>query len=164
MGEQGADSLPVALASSLIILAAIVALTALGLRQAGVMASIASVDCQMQETAGGCRALLAGSPRDLLDPAAPPGSTMKKTLSLPPDTGRVSFGGGRDEGAIYYEVRGDKKAVVIDHEVKFRKGVKKGGIVVPSREHMVIEGGGLYDLTIEYEYDRGLDERYLVIY
>ncbi len=164
MDERGVDSLPVALASSLIILAAIVALTALGLREAGPMISTASVDGQVSELANGCRALLAGSPRDLLDPASPPGSSMQVTLSLPRDTGYVSFGGGPDEGTIYYEVHGNRKAVVVDPGVNLREGVKKGDIIVPSRGRRVIEGGGEYELTIEYEYDRGLDVRYLVIY
>jgi hypothetical protein len=162
--ERGVDSLPLALASSLIVLAAIVALAALGLREAGPMVSTASVDGQISELANGCRALLAGSPRDLLDPASSPGSSMKATLSLPPDTKYVSFGGGDDEGIIYYEVHGNRKAVVVDRGIKFREGVKKGGIVVPSRAHRVIGGGGKYDLTFEYEYDRGLGQRYLVIY
>ncbi len=164
MDEHGVDSLPLALASSLIILAAIVALAALGLREAGPMISTASADGQVSELANGCRALLAGSPRDLLDPASPSGSSMQVTLSLPQDTGYVSFGGGDDEGTIYYEVHGNRKAVVVDRNVKFREGVKKGDIVVPSREHRIIVGGGEYELTIEYEYDRGLGERYLVTY
>jgi len=169
MDEQGVDSLPVALTSSLIILAAIVALAALGLREAGPAVSTVAVDGQISELANGCRALLAGSPRDLLDPASPPGAAMKITLSLPPDTGYVSFGtdpgaSESDEGTICYEVHGNRKAVVVDRGVKLRDGVKKGSAVLPSPEHRVIRGGGEYELTIEYEYDRGLDQRYLVIY
>jgi len=164
MDDRGVDSLPLALAASLMILAAIVALAALGLREAGPMVSTASVDGQIQEMANGCRALLVGSPRDLLDPASPAGASMEITLSLPRDTGYVSFGGGEAEGTVYYEVHGNRKAVVIDRGVKLREGAKKGGTIVPSRGHRVLEGGGEYELTIEYEYDRGLGERYLVIY
>ncbi len=164
MDDYGVDSLPVALAASLIIFAAIVGLAYLGLQEAEPMVSTASVDGQISELANGCRALMAGSPRDLLDPDSPPGSSMKATLSLPRDTGYVAFGGGDDEGTIYYEVHGNRKAVVVDKGVKLREGVKKGDTVVPSREHRVIESGGKYELTIEYQYDRGLDQRYLVIY
>jgi hypothetical protein len=169
MDERGVDSLPAALASSLIILAIIVALAALGLREAGPTVSTAVVDGQISELSNGCRALLAGSPRDLLDPASPPGASATLTLSLPRDTRYLAFGvdpgsGGADEGTVYYEVHGNKKAVVVDRGVKFREGIKKGGTVVPSPGHWVIEGGGEYELTIEYEYDRGFDERYLVIY
>ncbi len=162
--ERGVDSLPVALAASLVVLAAIVALAAMGLRGAEPIVSTASADNQLQELSGDCRALLAGSPRDLLDPASTPGSSLKKTLSLPSGTEYVSFGGEGDEGTISYEVYGNKKAIVVDTGVKFREGVKKDHAVVPSRGHRVIEGGGRYELTLEYEYDRGLDERYLVIY
>ncbi len=169
MDEHGVDSLPMALASSLIILAAIVALAALGLREAGPAVCTAATDGRILELSNDCRSLLAGSPRDLLDPASPPGASMKITLSLPRDTRYVAFGADpgsdeSDEGTIYYEVHGNKKAVVIDRGVKFREGVKKGGTVVPSLGHRVIEGGGKYELTLEYEYDRGFAERYLVIY
>jgi len=164
MDERGVDSLPVALASSLIILAIIIGLAAHGIRQAEPAVSMASVDGQVSVLSNDCRALLACSPRDLLDPASPPGAAKMITLSLPPDTRYVAFGTETNEGTIYYDVHGNKKAVVVDGRVKFREGVKKGGIVVPSQKHRVIEGGGKYELTIEYEYDRGFDERYLVIY
>jgi hypothetical protein len=169
MDDRGVDSLPLALASSLIILAAIVALAAMGLREAGPAVGTAAVDGQVMELSNGCRALLAGSPRDLLDPSSPPGASVAITLRLPQDTRYVAFGadpgsGEADEGTVYYEVHGDKKAVVVDRGVKLREGIKKGGTVVPSPGHLVIEGGDKYELTIEYEYDRGFDERYLVIY
>ncbi len=167
--ERGVDSLPVALASSLIVLAIIMGLAAMGIRQAGPLVSTASMDGQVSMLADDCRGLIAGSPRDLLDPASPPGSHRTAVLSLPPDLGYLAFGTDpgsdeADEGTIYYEVHGNKKAVVVDPGVKLREGIKKGDVYAPSRRHMVIEGGGKYELTVEYEYDRGLGERYLIIY
>lgn len=158
-----ADSLPVALAASLAVLAAIVCLAGMGLSQVGPMVSTASLDGQLFTLSNDCKALLASAPRDLLDPASPPGATKKITLSLPPDTGYVAFGSAGDEGTILYEVHRNKKAIALG-KVKLREGVEKGGIMVPSKKHMVIEGGGRYEITIEYEYDRSLDEKYLIIY
>ncbi len=169
MGEEGVDSIPVALAASLIILAIIVGIAAHGIAGAAPMVSSTLVDGQLSAMCNDCRQLLASSPRDLLDPFSPPGASKKLVLSLPPDTGYVAFGvdpGSIEphEGTIYYNVHGSKKALIVDERARFRKGVKKGGAVVPSSGHMVIRGGGRYELTIEYQYDRGLDERYLVVY
>jgi hypothetical protein len=162
MDERGVDSLPVALAASLIVLAVIFSLTAQGLRQAEPAVSTASVDGQVSAICDECKALLACSPRDLLDPASPPGARKMVTISLPPDTAYLAFGTdpgseNSDEGTIYYSVHGNKKAVHVDR-IKFREGIPA------SHLHRIIEGGGKYELTIEYQYDRGLDQKYLVIY
>ena len=157
------DSLPVAMAASLIVLAAIASLAGLGLSRAQPMVSTASVDGQLSTLSNDCGALLASSPRDLLDPASPPGASKTMTLSLPQDTAYVSFGSDQSEGSIVYEVHGNRKAIALG-SVKLREGVEKGGVMVPSKAHRVIEGGGRYEITIEYEYDRSLDEKYLIVY
>lgn len=169
MDDDGVDSLPVALAASLIILAVIVSLAAFGLRTAEPFVNTASVDGQLSTLSNDCKAMLASSPRDLLDPASPPGSSKIIALSLPPDTEYVAFGTDPEadnvnEGTIYYEVHGNKKALVVDPIVKFREGDIKGNAVTPSQRHKVINGGGQYQLTLEYEYDRAFGEKYLVIY
>ena len=152
-----------AMAASLIVLAVIVGLAGLGLSRAQPAVSMTSVDGQLRELSNDCRALLASAPRDLADPASPPGASKTIVLSLPSDTGFVSFGSDGDEGAIIYEVHGARKTIALEN-VKFRKGIDKNGIVVPTRDHTVIEGGGRYGITMEYEYDRSLDQKYLVVY
>jgi hypothetical protein len=169
MDEAGADSIPVALAASLTLLAIIVGIAAHGVSGVAPLVSTSSVDGQIFGLCNDCRELLACSPRDLLDPFSPPGASKTIVLSLPPDTGYVAFGVDPDspeshEGTIYYMVHGNKKALIVDERARLREGVKKGGAVVPSSSHMVIEGGGRYTLTIEYQYDRGLNEKYLVVY
>lgn len=156
------DSLPVAMAASMAVLAAIACLAGLGLSRAEPVVSTASVDSRLLELSNDCRALMASAPRDLLDPASPPGATRRITLSLPPGT-NVTFGSEEDEGTMIYEVRGSRKAIAIG-QVRLREGVEKGGIMVPSNKHRAIEGGGRYEITIEYEYDRSFNEKYLIIY
>ncbi len=156
------DSLPVAMAASLAVLAAIACLAGLGLSRAEPLVSAASVDSQLLELSNGCRALLASAPRDLLDPASPPGATKRITLSLPPGTS-VAFGSEGSESTIVYDVRGSRKAISLG-QVRLREGMEKGSIMVPSHKHRAIEGGGRYEITIEYEYDRSLNEKYLIIY
>jgi hypothetical protein len=167
MDERGVDSLPVALASSLIVLAIIVGLAAMGLQNARPMVSTSTVDGQILRLSDDCNAMLAGSPRDILDPASPPGSMKSFTLSLPPDTEYVAFGfdpGSPDasEGTIYYKVHGNKKAVVVDPLVRLRAA--KGPGAMPAEGHKTIYGGGRYELTLEYEYDRAFNEKYIVVY
>ena len=62
MDDLGVDSLPVALAASLIIVAVIVSLAAIGLRNAEPMVSTASVDGQISALSNDCKAMLASSP------------------------------------------------------------------------------------------------------
>lgn len=157
------DSLPVAMVASLLVLAAIAGIATLGLGHARPMVSSASVDGQLFELANDGKALLASSPRDLLDPASSPGASKTISLSLPVDTGYVAFGSGEEEGTIVYEVHGDRKAIALGR-VRLREGIENEGIMLPSKKHRVIEGGGRYQITIEYVYDRSLDVKYLIIY
>lgn len=167
-GERGVDSLPVALAASMVVLAAIVWLVAQGLQDIEPAASTSSVDGQVSALSNDCKAMLACSPRDVLDPASPAGACKAITLSLPGDTEYVAFGAdpGSEsacEGAIYYKVHGNKKVVVVDTAVKFREGAERGDVMAPSGGHVTITGGGRYELTLEYEYDRSFGEKYIVV-
>jgi len=156
------DSIPVAMAASMAVLAVIACLAGLGMSRAEPVICMASVDGQLLGLSNDCRALLASAPRDLLDPNSPQGAVKKVILSLPEGT-NVTFGTEDSEGTVIYEVRGSRK-VISPGQVKFREGVEKGGIMVPSKEHRALEGGGRYEITIEYEYDRSLNEKYLIIY
>lgn len=144
-------------------LAAIAGLAGLGLSRVEPVVGAAAVDRQLLGLSSDCKALLACAPRDLLDPGSPPGALASVELSLPPDTGYVAFGTEGGEGVIVYEVHGTRKAIALGG-VRLRKGAAEGAAMAPSKEHLVIEGGGRYTLTVEYMYDRSLDEKYLVFY
>lgn len=165
MDDRGVDSLPVALVTSALLLALVLGFTAIGLKNAQPMVSAASVDDQVSKIANGCRAMLASAPRNLLDPASPPGATRSFELALPQDTEYVGLGydpeaNVSDEGTIYYKVHGSKKALVVDKSIKFRE--KSGSDVIPSDGHTVIYGGGKIEITLEYAYDPAFDERYIL--
>ena len=147
--DRGVDSIPVALVASALMLALVLGFAAIGLKNAQPMVSAASVDDQVSKMANGCRAMLASAPRNLLDPASPPGATRSFELALPQDTEYVGLGYDpeaevSDEGTIYYKVHGSKKAIIVDKNVKFREGEKSGSEIVPSDSHTVIYGGGRY--------------------
>ena len=166
MDDRGVDSLPMALVASALMLALVLGFAAIGLKNAQPMVSAASVDDQVSKMANGCRAMLASAPRNLLDPASPPGATRRFELALPRDTEYVGLGydpeaGVSDEGTIYYKVHGSKKAIIVDKNVKFREGEKSGNEIVPSDGHTVIYGGKT-EITLEYVYDPAFDERYII--
>jgi hypothetical protein len=150
-------------------LSIILGLVAGGLAIVRPMIGCSSVDGQLSTLANDCKALLTESPRDLSDPASPPGACIKISLYMPADTEYVSFGtdpmaDNVFEGAIYYKVHGEKKVLVVDKLAMFREGVEDGCGAVPSESHKVITGGGRYELTLEYEYDRTFGQKYIVVY
>ncbi len=90
--DSAVDSLPVALAGTVILLAIIVALTAFGVRNATPSVAMASVDSQAYAMANDCRFLLALAPRPMDDPGAPPGAMRIERLDLPEGLEYLSFG------------------------------------------------------------------------
>jgi hypothetical protein len=146
--DSAADSLPVALAGTVILMAVIVGLAAFGIMNATPAVEMASVDRQVHAVANDCRFLLSLAPRYLDDPGSPPGAMRYADLDLPEGTEYLSFGfdpesGSGHEGTIYYKVCGSKKAVVVDEIAGFR--AKEGG-------HTILRAGR-YHICVEYACD-----------
>ncbi|HUL62410.1 MAG TPA: hypothetical protein VLT35_05050 [Methanocella sp.] len=155
--DAGADSLPVGLVATTIVVAILVALVTLGIADALPAVELASVDRQAGAAADDCRFLLSLAPRHLDDPGAPPGATRILPFDLPEGTEYLSFGfdpdrGGGHEGAIYYKVRGSKKALVVDERASFRAA---------EGDYLLLRSGS-YHLQVEYVCD-ALGRRYLLV-
>jgi hypothetical protein len=155
--DSAADSLPVALVGTVVLMAVIVALAAFGLRNATPSVEMASVDCPVNAMANDCRFLLSLAPRHLDDPGSPPGATRIEQLDLPEGLEYLSFGidpetGRGHEGTIYYKVCGSKKAIVVDERARFRA----------AEGSQYILRSGRYDVCIEYACD-ALGRRYLLL-
>ena len=155
--DSAVDSLPVALAGTVILIGIIVALAAFGMGNATQGAETAAVDRQANDVANVCRFLLSLAPRQLDDAGSPPGAMRDVRLDLPAGTEYLSFGydpetKGGHSGTIYYKVSGTKKVIVVDERVAFHTG--NGG-------HVVL-GPGSYDLRIEFGRD-ALGCRYLLV-
>lgn len=155
--DSAVDSLPFALAGTVILLAVIVALTAFGVRNATPSVETASVDGQVNALANDCRFLLGLAPRPMDDPGAPPGATRIERLDLPEGVEYLSFGYDPDtksghEGTLYYKVGGSKKAIIVDERVRFRAA---------DGSHALLRSGR-YDVCIEYACD-ALGHGYLLI-
>jgi hypothetical protein len=156
--DSAVDSLPVALAGTVILLAVIVALTAYGIKNATPSVEMASVDSQVNAMVNDCRFLLSLAPRPLDDPGAPPGATHIERLDLPEGLEYLSFGfdpeaeDGSHEGTLYYKVGGSKKALVVDERARFRAA---------DGSHTLLRSGRC-NICIEYARD-ALGHRYLLI-
>jgi len=142
--NSAADSLPVALAGTVILMAIIVGLAAFGIMNATPAVEMASVDGQVKTVANDCRFLLSMAPRHLDDPGSTPGAMRYADFDLPEGTEYLSFSYDPDSGeghagTIYYKVCGSKKAVVVDEMAEFR--AKEGGhtILRPGRYHICVE-------------------------
>lgn len=151
------DSLPIALAGTVILIAVIVALTTFGVTNATPSIEMASADRQAQAAANDCRFLLSLATRSLDDPGSPPGAMRYVDFDLPEGTEYLSFGfdpesGGGHRGTIYYKVSGSKKAVIVDERAIFR---------TKEDDHAILRSGR-YRLSIEYARD-ALGSRLLLV-
>jgi hypothetical protein len=155
--DSAADSIPVALVATVLVMAIITGFTAVGLKNAMPAVQLASVDRQVDTIANDCRFLLSLAPRNPGDPCSPHGAYQTIEIDLPDGTEYLSFGQDPDSGdghpgTIYYKVCGTKKAVIVDTGATFQ--ASDGG--------SAILRSGRYDIGIEYARD-SLGHRYLLI-
>lgn len=155
--DSAADSIPVALVATVLIMAIITGLAAFGLTNAVPAVQLATVDRQASAMANDCRFLLSMAPRNLDDPCSPQGAFRAIELELPDGLEYLSFGydsdsGNGHQGTIYYKVSGTKKAVIVDERAIFQS----------TDDSYVILRSGRYDVCIEYARDT-LGHRYLLI-
>lgn len=155
--DSAVDSIPVALAATVIIIGIIAGLAAFGIRNTTPAMQLASVDTQANAMANDCRYLLSLAPRYLDDPCSPKGAYRTIELDLPDGTEYLSFGydpeaDGKENGVIFYKVYGARKAIIVDETAKFRASDGGRAILSPGR----------YNIGIEYARD-ALGHRYLLI-
>jgi hypothetical protein len=156
--ESAADSIPVALVATVLVMAVITGLAAIGLTNAGPAIQMAAVDRQVSAMANDCRLLLSMAPRNLDDPCSPQGAFRAIELDLPDGLEYLSFGydpdsGGGHEGTIYFKVCGTKKAIIVDERAMF----------LAADDSYTILSSGRYDLYVEHARD-ALGHRYLLIF
>jgi hypothetical protein len=151
--DSAADSLPLALAGTVILMAIIVGLAAFGVMNATPAVEMASVDRQVKTVANDCRFLLSLAPRSMDDSGSPPGAMRYADFDLPEGTEYLAFGCDPDSGechagTIYYKVAGSKKAIIVDERAIFRP-------------ETVLKAGH-YRVSVEYACD-ALGYRYLLL-
>ncbi|MGA9139859.1 MAG: hypothetical protein WBZ29_06520 [Methanocella sp.] len=155
--DSAADSIPVALVASLLVMAIIVGFAAVGLKNATPAIQLASADRQVGAMANDCRFLLSLAPRNMDDPCSPKGAFREMEIVLPDGTEYLSFGRDPDSGdghpgTIYYKVCGTKKSVIVDTGATFKA----------SDGSSTILRSGRYDISFEYARDVP-GHRYLLI-
>ncbi|OPY26125.1 MAG: hypothetical protein A4E28_02720 [Methanocella sp. PtaU1.Bin125] len=155
--DRAADTIPIALVATVLVIAIMTGLAAFGLTNAAPAVQMAAVDRQVGVMANDCRLLLSMAPRNLDDPCSPQGAFRLIALDLPDGLEYLSFGydpdsGGGHRGTIYYAVCGTKKALIVDESAVFRTA--GSGRTMP--------GPGRYELCIEYARDAP-GHRYLLV-
>ncbi len=164
--EYGADTLPMAFVTTMLIAAIIVGIAAAGIKNASPVIDTGSADAQANSLAADCQALLSCAPRYLEDPGSPAGATKLIQISLPDATEYFGLGydpasGKGDSGIIYYCVAGGKKAIVVDRGVLFMaRG--DGTVSAVLKNEPIVLHGGRYKLEIEYACDAA-GNRYLLV-
>lgn len=176
--EHGIDTIPLKLVVYLALVGIIIALTAIGLKNAGPPMDGALMERQLGEVRSGIELMQSGYARDLSDPYAPTGNTRSFELVLPERLEYLSFGVDPDPDnngiltdtppglvtdngdVIYYKLRGDgKRLVKLRDSVHIREGELVNGRWLPRsvdglRQAVVLTGGS-QSVTFELVYDRG---------
>ncbi|MBC2698097.1 MAG: hypothetical protein HF976_15530 [ANME-2 cluster archaeon] len=176
--ENGIDTIPLKLVVYLALVGIIIALAAIGLKNAGPPMDGALMERQLGEVKSGIELMQSGYARDLSDPYTATGNTRSFDLVLPERLEYLSFGADPDPDnngiltdtppglvtdngdVIYYKLRGDgKRLVKLKDSIHIREGELVDGRWSPS----VVDGlgqafvltGGSQSVTFELVYDRG---------
>jgi type II secretory pathway pseudopilin PulG len=176
--EQGIDTLPLKLVVYLILVGVIIAIAAIGLKNAGPQMDEALMQRQMGELKSSFQQMQSGYARDLVDPYAPTGNVRNFDMELPDSLEYICFGVDPDPdnngiltdtppgletddgNVIYYKLTGGSKTLVkLDSSIHLREGVFSGGLWAPNvvdglQQALVIRGGS-QSVTFELAYDRG---------
>ncbi len=176
--EQGIDTVPLKLVVYLVLVGVIIAIAAIGLKNAGPPMDEALIQRQMGELKSSFQQMQSGYARDLVDPYAPTGNIRNFDLVLPDSLEYICFGVDPDPdnngiltdtppgletddgNVIYYKLTGGSKTLVkLDNSVHLREGVFSGGLWAPNvvdglQQALVIRGGS-QSVTFELVYSRG---------
>ena len=176
--EHGIDTIPLKLVVYLALVGIIIALTAIGLKNAGPPMDGALIEHQLGEVRSGIEHMQSGYAKDLSDPYAATGNTRSFDLVLPDSLEYLSFGADPDPDnngiltdtppglvtdngdVIYYKLRGDgKRLVKLRDQVHICKGELVNGRWLPRSVdglgQAVVLTGGSQSVTFELVYDGG---------
>ena len=177
--EHGIDTIPLKLVVYLTLVGIIIALTAIGLNNAGPPMDGALMERQLGEVKSGIELMQSGYARDLYDPYAATGNIRSFELVLPERLEYLSFGADPDPDnngiltdtppglvtdngdVIYYKLRGDgKRLVKLRYPVHIREGELVNGRWLPSSVdglgQAVVLTCGSQSVTFEQVCDRGI--------
>ncbi len=176
--EHGIDTIPLKLVVYLVLVGIIIALTAIGLKNAGPPMDGALMERQLGGVKSGIELMQSGYARDLSDPYAATGNIRNFDLVLPERLEYLSFGVDPDPDnngilndtppglvtdngdVIYYKLRGDgKRLIKLQDSVHIREGELANGRwlsrSVDGLGQAVVLTGGSQSVTFELVYDRG---------
>ena len=186
--DRASIDIPIRLVVYIILTAAIVAVTAIGLSHIwpGVTTNI--MEKQVGEIRSSLGTMQSAGARNLIDPDSPPGNIRTLKITIPEDVDYLAFGADPDpdndlnltntpeglitgKGNVIYYSSGatGKKKIPLDEFIDLREGQMENGRWVVNniggkQYGAVISGKGNYELTFELVYDPILKEKYSLVH
>ena len=185
--DSASIDIPIRLVVYIILTAAIIAVTAIGLSHIwpGMTTNI------MEKQAGEIKVSLSlmqrGGARNLIDPDSPPGNIRTLMITIPEDVDYLAFGGDPDPdndlnltntpdgmitergNVIYYSGTNGKVRIPLEDSIELREGLFEGGRWTVNdigglQNGAVLFEKGNYELTFELVYDPISKEKYTLVH
>ena len=185
--ESASIEIPIRLVVYVILTAAIVAVTAIGLSQIWPGITTDVMEKQIGEIKVSLDTIQNGGARNLIDPDSPTGNIRTLKIKIPEDVAYLAFGADPDpendgnltntpEGSltesgnvIFYRSKTGKIRIPLDDYIELREGRLENGRWIMNniggkQYGAVISEKGNYELTFELVYDPVSKERYTLVH
>ncbi len=185
--EQASLEIPLRLVVYVILTAAILAVTAIGLTQIWQGITTDIMEKQIGEIRASLITMQSGGARNLIDPDAPSGNIRTLSIKIPEGVDYLAFGADPDPendynltntpedlitekgNVIFYRSKTGKVRIPLDGSIELREGMLDNGKWVVNniggRQYgAVISRKGTYELTFELVYDPIYKEKYTIVH
>ncbi|NJD54313.1 MAG: hypothetical protein FIB07_15800 [Candidatus Methanoperedens sp.] len=185
--DSASIDIPIRLVVYIILTAAIIAVTAIGLSHIwpGVTTNI--MEKQIGEIKASLGTMQSGGARNLIDPDSPSGNIRTLMVTIPEDVDYLAFGVDPDPdndlnitntpdgmttdrgNVIYYSGANGKTRIPLDDFIELREGLLDGGRWIVNdigglQNGAVLSEKGNYELTFELVYDPIWKEKYTLVH
>ena len=185
--DSASIDIPIRLVVYIILTAAIIAVTAIGLSHIRPGMTTNIMEKQAGEIKASLIAMQSGGARNLIDPDSPPGNIRTLMITIPEDVDYLAFGKDPDPdndlnlmntpdgmitekgNVIYYSGKNGKVRIPLEDPIELREGLLEGGRWVVNnigglQNGAVLSEKGNYELTFELVYDPISKEKYTLVH
>ena len=185
--DRASIDIPIRLVVYIILTAAIIAVTAIGLSHIWPGMTTNIMEKQAGEIKASLSTMQTGGARNLIDPDSPPGNIRTLMITIPEDVDYLAFGGDPDPdndlnltntpdgmitergNVIYYSGTSGKIRIPLEDSIELREGLLEGGRWTVNdigglQNGAVLSEKGTYELTFELVYDPISKEKYTLVH
>ncbi|MFZ3382656.1 MAG: invasin domain 3-containing protein [Candidatus Methanoperedens sp.] len=185
--DSASIDIPIRLVVYIILTAAIVAVTAIGLSHIWPGMTTNIMEKQIGEIKASLGTMQTGGARNLIDPDSPPGNIRTLMVTIPEDVDYLAFGVDPDPdndlnmtntpdgmitdrgNVIYYSGTNGKVRIPLEDPIELREGLLEGGRWTVNdigglQNGAVLSEKGNYELTFELVYDPISKEKYTLVH